>query len=68
MEGTVVVKGRVSYASQDPWVFSGSLRDNILFGSHYEKEWYKAVVEACALVKVAPAPMTTPTCMPLAGH
>ena len=60
MEGSVEVKGKVSYASQDPWVFSGTVRDNILFGSHFDKEWYNAVVEACALVKVA-TPMDTPS-------
>ena len=52
MEGTVVLKGKISYASQDPWVFSGTVRDNILFGSHFDESWYHTVVEACALSKV----------------
>eukprot|EP00731_Ephydatia_muelleri_P034922 Em0086g6a len=51
IEGTVVLKGKISYASQDPWVFSGTVRDNILFGSHFDKSWYHTVVEACALSK-----------------
>eukprot|EP00731_Ephydatia_muelleri_P026449 Em0018g549a len=51
MEGTVEVKGKVSYASQDPWVFSGTLRDNILFGGRLDKKWYNMVIEACALVE-----------------
>lgn len=52
MEGTVSVRGKVSYASQDQWVFSGSLRENILFGNPFNKEWYDTVIDACALVKV----------------
>lgn len=51
VEGTVEVKGRVSYASQEPWVFSGSLRDNILLGKTFEPDQYQAVLEACALDK-----------------
>ena len=52
MDGSVEVNGRVSYASQDPWVFSGTLRENILFGLPYKPIWYNAVLEACALDKV----------------
>ena len=52
MEGTVAVKGKVSYASQDPWVFSGTLRENILFGNPFDQEWYSTVLQACALDKV----------------
>ena len=52
MSGSVVVDGKVSYASQEPWIFSGSLRENILFGLPYKHEWYQKVVEACSLNKV----------------
>ena len=46
------VGGRVSYASQEPWMFSGTVRENILYGLPYQKDWYDAVVQACALDKV----------------
>ena len=48
----MVVKGKISYASQDPWIFSGTVRDNILFGQPFQPAWYHCVVEACALSKV----------------
>ena len=51
-KGTVTMGGRISYASQDPWVFSGTIRENILFGHPYQKEWYDRVVKGCALDKV----------------
>jgi len=52
MDGRIEVKGRVLYASQEPWVFSGTLRENILFGQPYQLDWYNTVVEACTLDKV----------------
>lgn len=52
MRGSVEVAGKVSFSSQDPWVFSASLRENILFGLPYRSARYNAVVEACALDKV----------------
>ena len=51
VEGTAEVRGQVSYASQEPWVFSGSLRDNILLGKTFEPGRYQSVLEACALDK-----------------
>ena len=50
--GRVNINGRLSYTSQEPWLFSASLRDNILFGNEYDPVRYNAVIDACALKKV----------------
>lgn len=47
--GTLDVAGTISYASQEPWVFVGSVRQNIIFGQEYDKKKYEEVVRACAL-------------------
>ncbi|XP_053420105.1 ATP-binding cassette sub-family C member 4-like isoform X7 [Nycticebus coucang] len=50
-QGLVSVHGRIAYVSQQPWVFSGTVRSNILFGKKYERERYDKVIKACALKK-----------------
>jgi len=52
LRGFLRLRGKVSYAAQAPWVFTGSVRDNILFGAEYERTRYNKVVKACDLNKV----------------
>ncbi|XP_063224182.1 ATP-binding cassette sub-family C member 4-like isoform X2 [Bacillus rossius redtenbacheri] len=47
--GTLRVNGKVSFASGEPWLFAGSVRQNILFGRPYERQRYREVVRVCAL-------------------
>uniref|UniRef100_A0A2M4AEM2 Putative abc transporter c family member n=1 Tax=Anopheles triannulatus TaxID=58253 RepID=A0A2M4AEM2_9DIPT len=47
--GTATINGDVSYGSQEPWLFTGTVRSNILFGLPYDRQRYQAVVRHCAL-------------------
>ena len=49
LKGNVDIVGSLGYAAQDPWVFSGTLRENILFGREFDGEWFQQVVDACCL-------------------
>ena len=51
-QGEVKVTGSVSYVPQLPWVFSGSVQQNVLFGLAYEADRYQRAVKAAALKKV----------------
>ena len=42
---------QVSYVPQSAFIQSGTVRDNILFGSPYDEERYREVVWSCALDK-----------------
>lgn len=48
--GDVLINGDVSYGSQDSWLFSGTVRNNILFGLPYDKVRYQETVKHCALL------------------
>lgn len=49
IEGNLTVNGKISYASQEPWLFAGSVRQNILFGLPMDRVKYKTVIKKCAL-------------------
>ncbi|XP_067121763.1 ATP-binding cassette sub-family C member 4-like [Centruroides vittatus] len=49
--GKVSVKGKISYASQEAWIFNETIRENILFGEEYQEEKYRKVLHITTLEK-----------------
>ena len=49
--GGIMIKGNIKMGivPQNPWIFNGTLRENILFYSEYDVDWYKTVIDACSL-------------------
>ncbi|KAL5175229.1 ABC transporter C family member 3 [Glycine soja] len=43
------VYGTRSYVPQSPWIQSGTVRENILFGKQMKKDFYEDVLDGCAL-------------------
>lgn len=50
--GEIQMSKSIAYVSQSAWVFSGTVKENVLFGQPYMKEKYNKVIKACALDKV----------------
>uniref|UniRef100_A0ACD5ZXC7 Uncharacterized protein n=1 Tax=Avena sativa TaxID=4498 RepID=A0ACD5ZXC7_AVESA len=50
IEGMSQVCGKVAYVSQDAWIQTGSLQENILFGSNMDKQRYEETLQRCSLV------------------
>ena len=47
--GTIDCKGSLVYLPQTAWAFTGTIRENILFGKQYDEPKYVTIIEACAL-------------------
>ncbi|KYN44462.1 hypothetical protein ALC56_01160 [Trachymyrmex septentrionalis] len=48
-EGSIKVNGKIVYSSQEPWLFAGSVRQNILFGRKMDQVRYNRVTKVCQL-------------------
>ncbi|XVF10473.1 hypothetical protein REPUB_Repub07fG0186100 [Reevesia pubescens] len=51
INGTVHVYGKIAYVSQTAWIQTGSIRENILFGSAMDPLRYQEVLEKCCLIE-----------------
>ncbi|XP_042487487.1 ABC transporter C family member 3-like [Macadamia integrifolia] len=51
VSGVVRLNGTKAYVAQSPWIQSGKIVDNILFGKEMDKEKYEMILEACSLKK-----------------
>jgi ATP-binding cassette subfamily C (CFTR/MRP) protein 4 len=49
LSGNLNIRGSLSYAPQEPWIFSGTLRENILFGEDMDERKYQEVLRVCCL-------------------
>ena len=47
----IQVCGKIAYVSQNAWIQTGTVQDNILFGSSMNKQRYQETLERCSLVK-----------------
>ncbi|KAJ4809753.1 hypothetical protein LUZ62_022319 [Rhynchospora pubera] len=49
--GMIQVCGNIAYVSQNAWIQTGTVQENILFGSPINKKRYEETLERCSLVK-----------------
>ena len=45
VEGTIKTQGTKAYVEQEPFIISGTVKENIIFGSEYDDELFKKTVE-----------------------
>ncbi|XP_043687856.1 ABC transporter C family member 3-like [Telopea speciosissima] len=51
VSGIIKLNGTKAYVAQSPWIQSGKIIDNILFGKAMDKERYEMILQACSLNK-----------------
>nr|BAX25130.1 MRP-like ABC transporter -like [Oryza brachyantha] len=50
-DGTIQVCGKIAYVSQNAWIQTGTVQDNILFGSSMDQQRYQETLVRCSLEK-----------------
>ena len=48
-EGSILLQGSLAYAPQNPWTFTGTVKENVVFGKDLDLPWYDTVLDACCL-------------------
>ncbi|XP_004300848.1 PREDICTED: ABC transporter C family member 10-like isoform X1 [Fragaria vesca subsp. vesca] len=51
INGVVQVYGTIAYVSQSAWIQTGTIQDNILFGSPMDHVRYREILQQCSLIK-----------------
>ena len=49
LEGSIAKNGKFALAGEEPWIISGTIRENILMDQDYNEDWYNQVIKACSL-------------------
>ncbi|XP_042503640.1 ABC transporter C family member 3-like isoform X2 [Macadamia integrifolia] len=49
VSGAIKLNGSKAYVAQSPWIQSGKIVDNILFGKEMDEERYEMILEACSI-------------------
>lgn len=47
LKGHISSRGKISWVGQQPWVFSGTIRENILFGEPFDPQRYHMILRTC---------------------
>ncbi|KAL4462373.1 hypothetical protein ABPG72_003266 [Tetrahymena utriculariae] len=48
-KGQIKSKGQLAYVEQEPYIFSSTVKENILFGREFNDDLYQKVIRACCL-------------------
>ncbi|KAK9085566.1 hypothetical protein Sjap_025977 [Stephania japonica] len=51
VKGMIQICGEIAYVSQVAWIQTGTIQENILFGSPFDKQRYQEMLEKCSLLK-----------------
>ena len=51
IEGKLQVNGSVALVNQTPWIFNGTIRDNIVIDQAFEEEYFFRVIDMCCLTQ-----------------
>ena len=52
--GRVELRGRVALCTQQPWLITGTLKENVLFGLPYDDDKFWRTLEVRAISRVSP--------------
>ena len=50
LTGRVELRGRVALCTQQPWLITGTLKENVIFGQAYDEAKFWSVMESCGLM------------------
>lgn len=49
-QAAVTLHGSIAYCSQQSWIMNASVKENILFGARFDKDFYEKTLDACQLL------------------